>query len=203
MVTWRHTSHCSMNLSDLEAKRFLGVKSMVLKRMFAAYNCFAFPVSDELKRKHDNVNALVRFVREPIVGRVKLIVFQRWSQVVNYFFSKAEQVVRSVSTGALLTMGKTVISLRVTGCNQTVDIFLFSEFILKIQLPRKSKNVKHLVFYFHFLDQIQGINIFGRFSSASLHKPFGFIFVIFITIICLNQTNLTPTNLLLLNLVSG
>ena len=100
-------------------------------------------------------------------------------------------------------MGKTVISLRVTGCNQTVDIFLFSEFILKIQLPRKSKNAKHLVFYFHFLDQIQGINICGRFSSASLHKPFGFIFVIFITIICLNQTNLTPTNLLLLNLVSG
>lgn len=35
---------------------------------FAAYNC-CFCASDEKgKRKHDNVNALVRFVREPTVG---------------------------------------------------------------------------------------------------------------------------------------
>lgn len=60
-------------------------------------------------------------------------------------------------------------------------------------------SISYCAIYFHFLDQIQGINIFGRFSSASLHKPFGFISTVFIKIIYLNQINFTPTNLLSLN----
>ena len=50
-------------------------------------------------------------------------------------------------------------------------------------------SISYCAIYFHFLDQIQGINILGRFSSPSLHKPFGFTFTIFIKTICLNQIN--------------
>ena len=54
-------------------------------------------------------------------------------------------------------------------------------------------SISYCAIYFHFLDQIQGINILGRFSSSSLHKPFGFTFTIFIKTICLNQINFAVT----------
>ena len=54
-------------------------------------------------------------------------------------------------------------------------------------------SISYCAIYFHFLDQIQGINILGRFSSPSLHKPFCFTFTIFIKTICLNQINFAVT----------
>jgi len=73
-----------------------------------------------------------------------LSFFQRWSQVVHYFYSKASEQVHSFGFDWCSTChGKNVV--RLTRHNQAVDFFLFSEFILKVQLPRKSKNVKHLV----------------------------------------------------------
>ena len=82
MVAWRHTSLYSMNLSDLVAKRFLGVNGPNREKngetRIRSLQLFCFCASDEkVKRKNDNVSALVRFVREPAVGWVETYRFFR------------------------------------------------------------------------------------------------------------------------------
>lgn len=112
--------------------------------------------------------------------------------------------IRLVSTGALLTLVKKVI--RLTRHNQAVEFFFFGGVYWRYNCQgnlRMSRyncqgnlgmlSISYCAIYFHFLDQIQGINILGRFSSPSLHKPFGFTFTIFIKTICLNQINFAVT----------
>ena len=155
-----------------------------------------------MKRKHDNVNALVRFVREPTVGWVEMYRFFR---VDHYFYSRLlNRCIRLVSIGAFLTLVKKLLD--------SLDIIRPSIFSFfggvywryncqgNLRMSRYNcqgnlgmLSILYCAIYFHFLDQIQGINVLGRFSSSSRHKPFGFTFTIFIKAICLNQINFAVT----------
>ena len=140
--------------------------------------------------------------REPTVGWIETYRFFRVDHRQSAISIRRllNRCIRLVSTGALLTLVKKVI--RLTRHNQAVDFFFFGGVYWRYNCQgnlRMSRyncqgnlgmlSISYCAIYFHFLDQIQGINIVGRFSSPSLHKPFGFTFTIFIKTICLNQIN--------------
>lgn len=65
----------------------------------------------------------------------------RFFRVDHYLYSKAAEQVYSFGFDWCFSyLGKKVI--RLTRDNQAVDFFFFRRHILKVQLPRKSKNVK-------------------------------------------------------------